>query len=141
MTVTSYYPVLCVGDVARSVAFYTAHFGFRAVYDSAWYAHLVREANDTAPVNLGLVEAGHPTIPGAWRQPSRGLLVNFEVEDVDAWHARLTGAGLEPVQPLRSEAFGQRHFIVADPDGVLLDVITPIPPSADYAALYETPPS
>jgi hypothetical protein len=25
----------------------------------------------------------------------------------------------------RNEAFGQRHFIVAAPDGVLVDVITP----------------
>lgn len=34
---------------------------------------------------------------------------------------------------LRDEAFGKRHFITTDPNGVPVDVITPIPPSADYA--------
>lgn len=38
--------------------------------------------------------------------------------------------------PLRSEEFGQRHFIVADPNGVLIDVITPIPPSGTFAEQY-----
>ena len=37
------------------------------------------------------------------------------------------------------EAFGQRHFIPADPNGVLIDVIKPIPPSAEFAANYEEP--
>ncbi|WP_261376298.1 hypothetical protein [Isoptericola variabilis] len=37
---------------------------------------------------------------------------------------------------LRDEDFGQRHFIVAAPDGVLVDVITPVAPSAEYAAGY-----
>ena len=37
---------------------------------------------------------------------------------------------------LTDEAFGQRHFITADPNGVLIDVITPIPPSAEFAAAY-----
>jgi hypothetical protein len=40
------------------------------------------------------------------------------------------------VLSLRSEAFGQRHFIAVDPDGTLVDVITPIPPTGEYVALY-----
>ena len=35
-----------------------------------------------------------------------------------------------------TEDFGQRHFITADPNGVLIDVITPTPPSAEFAAQY-----
>jgi hypothetical protein len=38
---------------------------------------------------------------------------------------------------LRDEAFGQRHFITRDPNGVLIDVIRPIPPDADFAAQYQ----
>jgi uncharacterized glyoxalase superfamily protein PhnB len=64
----------------------------------------------------------------------RGLLLNFEVADVDAeWERLVVRGGLRPELELRSEAFGQRHFIVADPDGVLIDVITPIAPSDEYA--------
>jgi hypothetical protein len=39
--------------------------------------------------------------------------------------------------PLRSEDFGQRHFITSDPNGVLIDVIKVIPPSAEYASQYD----
>lgn len=73
---------------------------------------------------------GHGGIAG-------GLLLNFEVEDVDAVHAKLVAAGLSIVLPLRDEAFGQRHFITIDPNGVLIDVIKPIPPSAEFAARYD----
>ncbi|WP_245743527.1 hypothetical protein [Lentzea fradiae] len=50
-------------------------------------------------------------------------------------HRRLVEeAGLPVVLPLRSEEFGQRHLIVTDPAGVLVDVIIEIEPSAAYAA-------
>jgi hypothetical protein len=62
------------------------------------------------------------------------LLLNFEVDDVDAeWERLVVREGLHPELALRDEAFGQRHFIVADPSGVLVDAITEIPPSEEYA--------
>ncbi|MFI0799363.1 hypothetical protein [Amycolatopsis lurida] len=67
----------------------------------------------------------------------QGLLLNFEVEDVDAEHRRLVvDAGLPEALSLRSEDFGQRHFIVADPNGVLIDVIQEIPPTGDFAGQF-----
>ena len=72
------------------------------------------------------------------------MLINFEVEDVDAEYAKAVASGVPILQSLRSEPFGQRHFIAQDPAGVLIDVITPIPPSAEFTdggsvgALQET---
>lgn len=63
-----------------------------------------------------------------------GLLINFEVDDVDAHHARLAAAGVPIVLSLRDEAWGQRHVMAIDPNGVLIDVITPVAPSAEFAA-------
>ena len=66
-----------------------------------------------------------------------GLGGHFEVADVDAAYEQLvTGAGLPVLRELRSEDWGQRHFITADPNGVLIDVITNIPPSAEFLAQY-----
>ncbi len=39
---------------------------------------------------------------------------------------------------LRDEPHGQRHFITQDPNGVLIDVIRPIPPSAEFAQQYRS---
>ncbi|MCX5570481.1 VOC family protein [Kaistia nematophila] len=135
MRITSFYPVLMTGDVAGTAAFYRTHFGFVAAFESDWYVHL-QAATDPA-VNLAILDGTHATIPEAGRGATAGgLLLNFEVEDVDAAHDRLMAAGLPTLLPLRDEPFGQRHFITSDPNGVLIDVITPIPPDADFAKLY-----
>lgn len=134
MKVSSYYPVLMCADVAATARFYQQHFGFVALFSSDWYVHL--QLHDDADVNLAVLDGQHETIPAAARGTAAGLLLNFEVDDVDAVHDRLRAAGLPIRCPLRDEAFGQRHFITADPNGVLIDVITPIPPSGEFAAQY-----
>jgi uncharacterized glyoxalase superfamily protein PhnB len=101
-------------------------------FEAEWYVSLRRD-----PYELALLDHTHPTLPEAYRRKAAGLLLNFEVADADAeWERLVVGAGLSPELPLRSEDFGQRHFIVADPNGVLIDVITPIAPSSDYAEHY-----
>lgn len=135
MKISSYYPVIMTGDVAGTAAFYQAHFGFVALFAADWYVHL-QSAQDPC-VNLAVLDGTHSTIPESSRGLVGGLLLNFEVEDVDAVHDRFLAAGLPILLSLRDEAFGQRHFITADPNGVLLDIIKPIPPSAEFAAQYE----
>lgn len=134
MKVSSYYPVLMCGDVAATARFYQQHFAFVSLFSSDWYVHLQRQ--DDTSVNLAILDGRHETIPAVGRGTAAGLLLNFEVDDVDAVHDRLRAAGLPILSPLRDEAFGQRHFITADPNGVLIDVITPIPPSGVFIAQY-----
>ena len=57
----------------------------------------------------------------------------MEVPDVDVVYARAQRAGRPLAQELRDEVFGQRHFMVADPDGALVDVVTVIPLSPTFA--------
>lgn len=135
MRLTSFYPVLMTDRVAATAAFYRQHFGFRAVFTADWYVHL--QATTDPAVNLAILDGDHDTIPAAGRGRAGGFLLNFEVADVDTDYARLKAAGLPILLDLRSEPFGQRHFITADPNGVLIDVITPIPPSPEFAALFQ----
>jgi uncharacterized glyoxalase superfamily protein PhnB len=65
-----------------------------------------------------------------------GLIINFEVRDVDAEYSRAQAAKLPILLSLRDEAFGQRHFMTQDPNGVLIDIIQPIPPSAEFSLQY-----
>lgn len=138
MKSTSYYPVLMTDDVDRTAAFYERHFRFRPLYASPWYVHL--QSRDDPGVNLAVLDGAHETIPAQARGRASGVLLSFEVEDPDAIYAEVQAAGLPILTPLRDEAFGQRHFITADPNGVLIDVIKPIAPSEEYAALYLAPP-
>ncbi|MFD0268776.1 VOC family protein [Streptomyces sp. NPDC127106] len=135
-----FYPVLATRDVAASRDFYTRHLGFEVTFEADWYVSLRRP--DAPQYELALLDNAHPTLPEGHRVALRGgLLLNFEVDDVDAEHQRLvTAAGLPEVLPLRTEEFGQRHFILAAPDGVLIDVITVVPPTEEYAAQYTDAP-
>ncbi|ASR36161.1 glyoxalase [Prauserella marina] len=137
MTLTSFYPVVCTAKLAESAAFYTDLLGFEIVFEADWYVSLHRPGPPA--YELALLDHTHPTLPEAYRHPVRGLLLNLEVTDVDAEYRRLVGEkGLTPELELRDEDFGQRHFIVADPSGVLIDVITPIAPTAEFAQQYVT---
>ena len=136
MKVTSYYPVIMTNDVAATASFYQTHFSFTPLFTSDWYVHLQLEGEPS--INLALLDGRHETIPAAARgRVVGGMLLNFEVDDPDAIHDRLQAAGLPILLPLRDEAFGQRHFITSDPNGVLIDIIKPIPPSGEFVEQYE----
>ncbi|GII79494.1 antibiotic resistance protein [Sphaerisporangium rufum] len=132
---TGFYPVICTSRPAESRAFYTDRLGFETTFEADWYVSLRHPG--PPGYELALLDHTHPTLPAGYRRPVQGLLLNFEVEDVDAEWDRLVVRGGLPVElALRDEEFGQRHFIVAGPDGVLIDVITPIPATGEYAGAY-----
>lgn len=128
------YPVLYTRDVARARDFYVTHFDFEPTFDSDWYASLRHRGNPA--YELAILDASHESIPEGHRGRASQLLLNIEVDDVTAEAERLTRAGIDVVQALRDEPFGQRHLIVAAPDGVLVDVIEEIPPSPEFAAQF-----
>ncbi|MBW7475725.1 glyoxalase/bleomycin resistance/extradiol dioxygenase family protein [Paenibacillus oenotherae] len=136
MNVSGFYPVILTDQVVSTAAFYEEHFGFTKVFEADWYISLKMLGKDR-PFELAVLDASHPTIPGAYRTKVKGLILNIEVDDVDAEYERLIrGAKLPLELDIRSEDFGQRHFITSDPSGVLIDVITVIPPSNDFSAQY-----
>jgi catechol 2,3-dioxygenase-like lactoylglutathione lyase family enzyme len=135
MRLTSFYPVIGTARLTESRDFYTRLLGFEVTFEAEWYISLKRPG--PLAYELALLDPTHPTIPEGYGKPVQGLLLNFEVEDVDAeWERLVVGAGLRPKAEIRSEEFGQRHFIVADPNGVLIDVITEIAPEGEYVEAF-----
>jgi catechol 2,3-dioxygenase-like lactoylglutathione lyase family enzyme len=113
---------LCVTDVATSIVFYRSLLGLDVLVDHGWYAELGTDGR----VQLALVLAGHETVPAEAGAPPRGVLVSFEVDDVDALAAAARALGCRfVVEPTRE--LGQHHFMVADPDGAVVDVIRRVP--------------
>ncbi|HIY66825.1 MAG TPA: VOC family protein [Candidatus Agrococcus pullicola] len=134
MSVTSLYPVLMSSDVTAASSFYKGALGFEVTFESDWYVSLRLGAFE-----LAILAHDHATVPEQYRALPRGVIVNLEVDDVDEIYRHLTDTtGPTPLLTLRDEDFGQRHFIVETPDGVLLDVIQPIPPSEEFARAYST---
>ncbi|MEM8535184.1 MAG: VOC family protein [Chloroflexota bacterium] len=135
MQLDSFYPVICTAKVAETSTFYIEHFGFTRTFEADWYVSL--QHTEKPQYQLAVVDHTHPTIPEGFRKPVQGLILNFEVQDVDAEYQRLIKeVGLPAHVDIRSEYFGQRHFITSDPSGVMIDVITMIPPSEEFAKQY-----
>jgi uncharacterized glyoxalase superfamily protein PhnB len=132
MDLSSFYPVICTDRVAETASFYIKYFDFEVVFEVDWYASLKRDGDPA--YELAILDASHDSLPFGKRYSVSGLLLNFEVADVDAEYRRLVEhGGLEPLLRLRDEEFGQRHFILEDPAGVLIDVIKMIPFSGKFA--------
>ena len=131
MQLNSVYPVICTDKMAESKAFYLNYFPFELTFEADWYVSL--KSKGERPFELALLDYQHETIPEAYRKRfSGGLLINVEVEEVDSVFEAFKKAGLPVHLELRSEAFGQRHFITSDPNGVLIDVIKVIPFSEEF---------
>ncbi len=127
----SLFPDICTDRLEASRDFYVALFGFRAVFEApGWYVQLQAPADPN--LQLAFVQRDHESVPAGFRDAPRGVLVTVETDDVDAVHRRARELGLEPAYALRSEPWGQRHFMVTDPNGLLVDVVQLISPDAAY---------
>jgi catechol 2,3-dioxygenase-like lactoylglutathione lyase family enzyme len=105
-------------DLCRE--FYSGFLGLRVAMDMGWIATYVSPTNPTAQVNI--VRGEGSQVP----QPS----VSVEVEDVDRVYGEAVARGYRIVYPLTDEPWGVRRFFVADPNGVVLNVMSHSQPSA-----------
>lgn len=134
MKMNSFYPVLMTRDLEATKRFYQDYFQFAVVYDSDWYVSL-RHADSA--YELAVIDCTHETVPSGFRNTAQGMILNFEVEDVDRAYERLIVNERLPLHlDIRDEAFGQRHFITSDPNGILIDMIKIIPPDDQFGELY-----
>ncbi|WP_018932224.1 VOC family protein [Gracilibacillus lacisalsi] len=134
MKLSSFYPVLMTEKVKETGGFYQNFFGFSVVFEADWYMSLKQEETGA---ELAILQASHETVPSSFGKSVQGLILNFEVVDVDQVYQKLIKEHRLPLHlTLRDEAFGQRHFITSDPNGVLIDVITVIPLDESFQDQY-----
>lgn len=130
----SFYPVILSERLEESKDFYITHFGYTLTFEAEWYISLLNESTGD---ELAILDSEHKTIPEAYRKNVQGLILNSEVENVDEWYQELIVKKNLPLHlDIRDEAFGQRHFITSDPNDVLIDVITVIPPDEAFQEQY-----
>ena len=134
MKFNSFYPVLMTDKVAETSLFYQKYFHFSAVFEPDWYVSLKKE---NTQYELAILDKWHETVPVSYSSIVKGLILNFEIDDVDHYYQLLIKENKLPLHlDIRNEAFGQRHFITSDPNGVMLDVISVIPPDDSFQENY-----
>jgi uncharacterized glyoxalase superfamily protein PhnB len=101
-------------DPGATRNFYTGLFDFETAMDMGWIATLASPEHPIAQVSV-FPEDG---------ESGRDPFVSIEVDDVDAVHERALELGCEVVYPLRDEDWGVRRFMVRDPAGRTVNVLT-----------------
>ena len=121
MKITSAAVALNVDDVRASSAFLTEHFGFREEMAADGFASLAR---DDSGMHVIFLRRGLETLPADQRDDrAQGLILAFDVEDLEGELARLEAEGVAITMPLTEEEWGERAFQVRDPNGVIVQLV------------------
>jgi uncharacterized glyoxalase superfamily protein PhnB len=124
---------LNVDDPDASAAFAKQHFGFEEAMAADGFVSL---SHPQAGFNLIYLRTGLPTFKPAALAERRadGLLIVFEVNDIDAEYERVRSAGVEITTPIETEEWGERFFQVTDPCGIVIQLVQWVdPPRASDA--------
>ena len=106
------------------------HFGFELAFESNWYIELVTPKRD-AGISFTLPEREEGEFFNG-----RGCILSLEVDDVDAEYKRLQKEGLLIYQEIQEKPWGERSFVIDDPNGVHVYIYKLIEKTEEYKALY-----
>ena len=112
MTISRAVPNVKAERPAETREFFVELLGFEVVMDLGW---VVTVASPTNPaVQVTIIGNDDMAAPG----------ISVGVTDVDAVHAKAVEQGLEIVYPLRDEEWGVRRFMLREPSGTVVNVVS-----------------
>ena len=100
--------------IDESRDFYAGFLGFNVGMDMGWVITFVSTSNPAAQITLLRADESGSVKPQ----------LSIEVDNVDEVHDRAVERGLKIVYPLTDEPWGVRRFFVADPNGVVVNVLS-----------------
>jgi len=130
--VTFRYTILYVEDVLETLAFYEAAFGLQKgfLHPSGDYGELITGETKLAFSSRTLMRSLGKT-PAEATPNSPVFEIALETDDVTASLSAALASGATLIQKARVEAWGQTVAYVADPNGYLVEICSPIPASED----------
>ena|SRR5436305_7031357 len=112
MTISRAVPNIKSAQPDETRNFFVDLLGFEVAMDMGWVVTVASPANPSAQVTI--VANDDMAAPG----------ISVEVADVDAVHARAVDQGLEIAYPLRDEDWGVRRFMLREPSGTIVNVLS-----------------
>ena len=112
MTARRAVPNIRSNRAAETREFFVDLLGFDVVMDLDWVVTLASPTDPSAQVTI--IANDDTAAPG----------ISVEVDDVDAVHADAIERGLEIVYPIRDEDWGVRRFMLREPSGTTVNVLS-----------------
>ena len=97
---------------AESRDFFVDLLGFEVVMDLGWVMTVASPTNPSVQVNI--IGNDDPAAPG----------ISVGVPEVDEVHVKAVELGYEIVYPLREEDWGVRRFMLREPSGTIVNVVS-----------------
>jgi catechol 2,3-dioxygenase-like lactoylglutathione lyase family enzyme len=97
---------------AETREFFVELLGFEVAMDMGWIVTVASPSNPA--VQVSIIGNDDMAAPG----------ISVGVADVDAVHAKAVEQGLEIAYPLRDEEWGVRRFMLREPSGMLVNVVS-----------------
>jgi uncharacterized glyoxalase superfamily protein PhnB len=97
---------------AETRDFFVNLLGFEVAMDLGWVVTVASPTNPSAQVTI--IANDDPAAPG----------ISVGVDDVDAVHAKAVEQGFEIAYPLRDEEWGVRRFMLREPSGTIVNVVS-----------------
>jgi catechol 2,3-dioxygenase-like lactoylglutathione lyase family enzyme len=119
MTIRRIVPNVVSTDPALCREFYSDFLGLHVGMNMGWIATYVSPNNPTAQLSVLRDDSASPA----------KVSVSIEVDDVDRMHRDAVARGYEILYPLTNEPWGVRRFFVADPNGVVINVMSHMNPT------------
>ena len=112
MTIDRAVPNIRSNHPGETRDFFTELLGFEQAMDLGWVMTVASPTNPSVQVTI--IGNDDPAAPG----------ISVGVDDVDAVHARALERGLEIAYPLRDEEWGVRRFMLREPSGTMVNVVS-----------------
>jgi catechol 2,3-dioxygenase-like lactoylglutathione lyase family enzyme len=115
MTISRAVPNIRSDRPTETRDFFVDLFGFQVAMDLDWVMTLA--SPDDPAVQITIISNEDMAAPG----------ISIGVSDVDAVHAKALELGLEIAYELRDEPWGVRRFMLRDPNGTVVNVVSHSP--------------
>jgi predicted enzyme related to lactoylglutathione lyase len=113
MSIRRVVPNIETHQYEESRAFYTNFLELDLAMDLGWIMTFASSDNPTAQISVLTADPSgfHPHM-------------SVEVTNVDTLYATAVAAGLDIVYPMTEEPWGVRRFFVADPNGMIINIVS-----------------
>ncbi|MEN7548162.1 VOC family protein [Rapidithrix thailandica] len=114
---------ICSDNLAESRDFYTKLFDFNVDYDSDWFVHLISKDKK---LELGIINRTNEIVPKKFQNDPQGFYITFVVDNADEIFKIAKSEKFEILSEPTDTFYGQRRFLLKDPNGTLVDISSPI---------------
>jgi catechol 2,3-dioxygenase-like lactoylglutathione lyase family enzyme len=112
VTISRVVPNIKTDRPAETRDFFVDLLGFEVAMDLGWIVTVTAPGNPS--VQVSIVGNDDPAAPG----------ISVGVADVDAMYAKAVELGFEIVYALRDEEWGVRRFMLREPSGTVVNVVS-----------------